>query len=330
MSDDPATNQSPVSPDEVEALAQRLGALGYPLDVPFDWLAKTPGEPRDLPAELGLSDSDVPALVEVLKLYDAQIRRDIAQQGSVQEFTPDDERRFRAPYRAAVALAQLGAGAALPEVIAATRTANEVLDDQWLHRLPRILGWFGQPMWEPIREIAQRRDEDTFVRWNMLDGLVALARQDDSMRPKVTHWLGQWLEQMVRDAGGFEVNEPQKGDTTPAGDPDEDPLIPTYVLSSMVDLDVDLLHADLIERGYAINLFDESLFGDWAALKADRGYGGIGLIPDQPSRWRHGGEGGGASSRSGNKRASDPPGKRGLGGKAQKRKRRGRGRDNGK
>lgn len=189
--------------------------------------------------ELGLTADDVPALLELVKLWTDE-----------EHF----ERTKNTPatwvhYHACRALAELRAEVVVPTVLAMLDTLDDQEDDLYIGLVPEICGHLGASVLDPLERFLADPEHAQFPRMTVTDALEAIAIAEPQTRARVVAVLVAALarhEELPSLNGG---------------------LVAGLVALRAVE------HAETIERAFVAGLVERSYCGDWPEVAFQLGVG---------------------------------------------------------
>lgn len=225
-------NPDPAREPVVEALAQ----LGEPAS----------REHLDYVGRFGLTDSDIPALVELARRWadDAHF-----------EATGGSDAMW-APIHAWRALSDLNAEALVPTLLDMLDTLDDAEDDWFFEETPRLFARIGAPAVEPLVAFVSDDGHAEYARVAAAEGLEKIAASDAACREPVERALVDVLGRCSRDH----------------------PSLNGFLVSYLLELRA-VEHADLIKRVYDEGVVDEMVCGAWPWVAFELGIG-----PRPPSR----------------------------------------------
>lgn len=209
---------------------------------------------RDYITELGLTHGDVPALLTVL----AEWVRIVATESDVDE-SPDPT--WCAPIHAWRALGQLGAVEAVGPMLAMADRLDEGGDDWSLEDWRHVYGLIGPAALAALATFAADGSHREFARVMAADGMTEIGEQHSAARQAVVSALS---EQLSRHEEGA-------------------PIVNASLAGGLLKLKA-VESAEVIERAFAADVIDESMYGCWGDFRRDLGVEGLGLAPLEPRR----------------------------------------------
>jgi len=222
-----------------------------PLDQLFTFGDADFGTRKDVPdyvGQLGLTREHVPALVEIVRMWEDEESLPEGVAGS-------------APIHAWRALGQLRAIKAVEPLLAMQNRLDEERDDWYLGEFAEVFGQVGPPAIPALAEYLANTLNTEFPRISAADGLFQIAKRHPESRDEVVGVLGRQIaqcEEAVYDLNGF-------------------------LVSHLVRLEA-VETAEAIERAFAAKVVDDEVCGTWGRVRQDLGVPGLGLAPDTPPR----------------------------------------------
>lgn len=189
---------------------------------------------------LGLSTSDVPALVELAERWVA-----VARQRAT--WTPRDT---WTPVHALRALAELGADVAVPTFLRMLDTLDGADEIVYLEELPPICAQIGAPAVDPLVGYLHDAAHEEYPRVAAAHGLCLVGATDPGTRERVVQALAEALEPLS----------------------DAQPDLNANLIGYLADLDA-VEHAALMERAFAAGVVNTLVVGDWAQVAWEIGLG---------------------------------------------------------
>jgi hypothetical protein len=211
---------------------------------------------HDYVAEFGLTPADVPALVAMLQRW-----VDVIEEEEPDE---DDEPRpeWCAPIHAWRALGQLRTVEAVEPMLAQNDRLDVAIDDWSMEDWPDVFGMIGPPALPALLAYAADGAHREFARDLAVRGAVKIAEQFPDVRDRVVEAL---TAQLARH--------------------DAAPIVNAGIAGKLADLRA-VESAEVIERAFAADVVDESMYGCWGDLRKELGVEGLGLAPlTRRSRW---------------------------------------------
>lgn len=205
-------------------------------------------EKPDYVGQLGLMQEHVPALVEIVRLWE--------DEDSVPDSPADS-----APIHAWRALGQLRAIEAVEPLLAMQNRLDEERDDWYLGEFAEVFGLIGPAAIHTLAAYLADEINSEFPRISAADGLFQIAKRYPESRGEVVAVLGRQIarcEEFVYDLNGF-------------------------VVSHLVELKATET-AEAIERAFAAQVVEDDICGTWGRVRQDLGVTGLGLAPDAPPR----------------------------------------------
>lgn len=197
-------------------------------------------------AALGLTAEDIPALVEIAKLW--------ADEGHF-ERTANTPAMW-VPLHAGEALAELRAEILVPTMLPLLDVLEEQ-DDQWyLELFPRQCARIGSCVIDVLERFLEEPGHAEYPRITVIDALGAIAAAEPQARDRVVAIL----------AAALERQEALRG-------------LNAFIIGALADLGA-AEHAELIERTFTAGLVDEMSCGSWPDIAFELGVG------PKPSRRR--------------------------------------------
>lgn len=222
-----------------------------PLDRLFTFGDAEFGTKKEMPdyvGQLGLTREHVPALVEIVWLWEDEDSLPDGPAGS-------------ASIHAWRALGQLRAVEAVEPLLDMQNRLAEERDDWYLGEFAEVFGQIGPPAIPALAEHLANTLNTEFPRVSTADGLFQIAKRHPESRDEVVGVLGRQIarcEEGVYDLNGF-------------------------LVSHLVELKATET-AEAIERAFAAQVVEDDICGTWGRVRQDLGVAGLGLAPDTPPR----------------------------------------------
>lgn len=222
-----------------------------PLDRLFTFGDAEFGTRKEMPdyvGQLGLTREHVPALIEIVRMWEDE------------DGLPDSP-ADSAPMHAWRALGQLRAIEAVEPLLAMQRRLDEERDDWYLGEFAEVFGQIGPPAIPALAEYLANTLNTEFPRVSAADGLLEIAKRHPELRDEVVGVLGRQIarcEEGVYDLNGFLVSH----------------LVALKATET----------AEAIERAFAAQVVEDDVCGTWGRVRQDLGVTGLGLAPDTPPR----------------------------------------------
>jgi hypothetical protein len=204
---------------------------------------------RDYPAELGLTTADVPSLLAVMDQWFHTITTEADEAGDALDAS------WAAPIHAWRALGQLQAVEAVGPMLAHADLVDEQMDDWSMSEWHEVFGLIGAAAIEPLAAYTADGSHREFARVMAIDGLQSIAVRHPEQRTRIVLAMGEQL-----------------------GRHDASPIVNASLAGNLAKLGA-LECADVIERAFAADIIDESLYGHWGELRQQLGVEGLGLAP---------------------------------------------------
>jgi hypothetical protein len=209
---------------------------------------------RDYVTELDLTLADVPALVAVLD-----------QWINVARSEDDSSPTWCAPIHAWRALGQLGAVEAAASMLAQLNALDDAADDWSLMEWPTVFAMIGPPAAHQLYAYISDSAHGELPRAFAVDALRHLVERHQECRKDAVAFATQRLA----------LHEPL-------------PNLNASLAGVLVDLNA-AEAAETIERAFAADVIDESMYGGWGEVRQLLGVEGLGLAPleRRPHWWTH-------------------------------------------
>jgi hypothetical protein len=190
-------------------------------------------------AALGLTAEDIPALVELARLWvdDGHFERTAN--------TP----AMWVPMHACQALAELRAEVLVPTMLGMLDTLEDQGDQWYLELFPRQCARIGSSAIDALEGFLGNTEHAEYPRTVVVDALGAIARAEPQARDRVVAILAVALERY-----------------------EELPGLNAFIIGDLADLGA-TEHAHTIERAFAAGLVDERSCGSWAGIAFELGVG---------------------------------------------------------
>jgi len=224
-----------------------------PLDRLFTFGEPEFGTQKEMPdyvGQLGLTREHVPALVEIVRMWEDE------------ESLPEGDAGL-APIHAGRALGQLRAIEAVEPLLAMQNRLDEEHDDWYLGEFQEVFGQVGPPAIPALAEYLANTLNGEFPRISAADGLFQIAKRYPESRDDVVGVLGRQIA--LCEEGAYDLNG--------------------FLVSHLVELKATET-AEAIERAFAAQLVEDDICGTWGRVRQDLGVAGLGLAPDEPPRPR--------------------------------------------
>jgi hypothetical protein len=228
-----------------------------PLDRLFTFGDAEFGTRKEMPdyvAELGLTQEHVPALIEIVRMWEDETEVPSDPAGS-------------APIHAWRALGQLRAVEAVEPLLNMQNQLDEEMDDWYFGEFQEVFGQIGPPAVPALAEYLANTLNREFPRVSAADGLLRVATRYPESRDEVVEALRRQIarcEEGVYDLNGFLVSHLTELKATEAAEP--------------------------IERAFAAQVVEDDICGSWGSVRQKLGVPGLGLAPDTPPEPSHRGE----------------------------------------
>ncbi len=220
-----------------------------------DTLRRPPEGWRNYVSELSLTGADASALLTLLNQW-VRIVTD----------ADDDEGKFEASWAAPIhawrALGQIGAVEAVAPMLAQTDSLDEVMDDWSMSDWPHVFGMIGPAAVGPLLDHAADASHREFARTVAIDGLERIIERNPESRDAV-------VESVTKQLAQHEIA----------------PIVNATRAGLLVKLHA-VETAEVIERAFAADVIDESMYGHWAEMREQLGVAGLGLAPlERRAHW---------------------------------------------
>lgn len=199
-----------------------------------------PGDGREYVTALGLTDDDVPALVELAKRW--------ADEESSEAISTSPA--IWAPIHAWRALGELRADVVVPTLLAILDPLDGQGDDWFLEEFPPLCGRIGAPAVEVLVSYLRDSAHAEYARVAAAHGLQAIAAVEPGTRARVCEALADTLRPLS----------------------DEHPDLNAFLVSYLTDLEA-VEHAELIERAFDEGVVSEMVCGEWGQVAFELGVG---------------------------------------------------------
>ncbi len=225
-----------------------------PLDRLFTFGEAEWGTRKEMPnyvAELGLTQQHVPALIEIVRMWEDEVNLPNGPAGS-------------APIHAWRALGQLGEVEVVEPLLNMQNRLDDENDDWYLNEFPEVFSMIGSAAVPALAAYLGNTLNGEFPRVSAADGLYQIAKQHPEARDSAVNVLGDQIgrcEEGVYDLNGF-------------------------IISHLGDLKATEA-AEAIERAFAAQVVEDDICGSWGRVRHDLGVVGLGLAPDTPPRPPH-------------------------------------------
>lgn len=224
------------------SLRDRLARFGDPCET-RQWET---GE-VDYVARLGLTAADVPELLAT------------ARQWAEPMDWPEDrgDTSGYAPIHAWRGLAQLGATEAIDLLLEMMDPLDADGDDWYLEEFPCAFAWLGETAIRPLAAYLAGKEHALYARICVADALRDVAKRHSRTRDDVVAVLRDALSRFA----------------------ETDDALNAYIIGNLLVLKATEA-AELIERAYAADRVDVSIYGNWNYAREELGVDGLGLVPE--------------------------------------------------
>lgn len=175
----------------------------------------------------------------------------------------EDDMSPYAPIHAWRALAQLGAGEALPLFLEMIPLMNERGNDWDLEEFPDALGMLGSAVLPTLDTFLGDDSNAEFTRICVAHGLCKVAQHDPNTRDRVI----EILEERLRHFDG------------------NSQTLNAFLVSYLLDRGASE-SAESIERAYAAGRVDITVVGNWNTVREELGVKGLGLVTENEANRR--------------------------------------------
>lgn len=202
--------------------------------------APEPGDGREYLEPLGLTNEDIPVLVELVQRW--------AHEAHFEATVPDSA--MWAPVHAWRALGELRAEIVVPTLLVLLDTLDRRGDEWMLEEFPSLCRRIGEPALDDLAGYLLDAGHTEYGRVAVAHGLQAIAAADADLRDRVCETLADVLRPLSA----------------------QHPDLNGFVITYLADL-VAVEHAELIERAFEEGVVNGTICGDWRRIAFELGIG---------------------------------------------------------